>query len=106
MRARFTEVDRRRVAHAQAWKCAGCKELLPYTFQIDHRVALGMGGEDTLKNCQALCNDCHASKTVADVRRANAIRVWSRGGKMKEVYCAHCDCYYSMFFAEAHLDCF
>ena len=53
----------KRVAHSQRWACAGCKELLPSAYQIDHVVALADGGEDALHNLQALCANCHADKT-------------------------------------------
>ena len=55
-----------RVAAKQQWKCALCKELLPFTYECDHIISLGMGGLDMESNLQALCNGCHAQKTVSD----------------------------------------
>ncbi len=65
------------VAAAQAWRCAGCDELLPAAFQIDHRVPLWRGGPDAADNLQALCPNCHAAKTqqeAVDRRLASARR--------------------------------
>lgn len=61
------------------WKgnphCAQCGRLVdyPYGFELDHKVALMHGGEDTEENCQILCSDyygvkgCHSKKTKADL---------------------------------------
>ena len=35
-------------------------------FEIDHRIALCLGGLDTRENLQALCCECHARKTKED----------------------------------------
>lgn len=52
------------IAYNQKYKCAVCQELLhPRAMDIDHIVELSKGGEDTIKNCQALCANCHAKKT-------------------------------------------
>lgn len=51
------------VAASQKWRCAQCDELLPSSYQVDHRHPLWDGGSDTLDNLQALCPNCHATKT-------------------------------------------
>lgn len=40
---------------------------MPATFEIDHVLALHAGGEDCLEtNAEALCNTCHAAKTLRE----------------------------------------
>ncbi len=66
------------------WKrdptCAVCGRVVdfPGGFELDHKVPLFMGGEDTEANCQVLCvhfemidgqrikEGCHASKTSTE----------------------------------------
>ena len=41
--------------------------MLPATYEIDHVLALHMGGLDCAEtNAEALCNTCHASKTIKE----------------------------------------
>lgn len=54
--------------------CAHCGKLceFPEGFELDHKVPLFQGGEDTDENCQVLCfgpDGCHAKKTAQDMRR-------------------------------------
>jgi 5-methylcytosine-specific restriction endonuclease McrA len=54
--------------------CARCGRLtsFPSGFDLDHRVPLHQGGEDTEANCQVLCNGpdgCHRTKTDEDAGR-------------------------------------
>lgn len=54
--------------------CAECGVLVAYPdgFELDHKVPLYQGGEDTEDNCQILCNgpgSCHDRKTRADEGR-------------------------------------
>ena len=60
---RVSEAKKKRVAAAQQWVCAMCLQCLPAAYQIDHTVALRNGGCNNESNLQALCPDCHASKT-------------------------------------------
>lgn len=59
-------------------RCAVCGRLtlFPGGFELDHKVPLFQGGQDTDENCQVLCVDydaagnkigCHAAKTVQDL---------------------------------------
>ena len=58
------------VAYRQKYQCAHCKELLhPDSLDIDHVEELQDGGEDVMKNLQALCTNCHAKKTRSHGRR-------------------------------------
>lgn len=64
-RKRPSETTRRMVAANQKWTCAMCRELLSAFFQIDHKRALENGGTNLLSNLQALCANCHATKTAS-----------------------------------------
>ncbi|MCO2119154.1 HNH endonuclease [Pseudomonas aeruginosa] len=60
--------------------CAMCGKLceFPRGFELDHKVPLFIGGEDTEENCQVLCSGpdgCHAKKTNADLGRRSKLRV-------------------------------
>jgi 5-methylcytosine-specific restriction enzyme A len=47
--------------------------------EVDHRIALALGGADEVENCSVLCIPCHRRKTRADVRKiAKAKRVGKR----------------------------
>ena len=41
--------------------------------QVDHIVALGLGGTHDLVNLQALCGDCHRAKSVSDLRKVRGV---------------------------------
>ena len=56
---RFKEV----VCERQGNRCAGCKDLLECTREIDHINPLWRGGSNSLSNLQALCPNCHARKS-------------------------------------------
>jgi len=60
------------IAHAQKWKCTGCKKLLPLAAQVDHVVPLAHGGADTMTNMQMLCANCHAEKTRVEAKKGAA----------------------------------
>jgi 5-methylcytosine-specific restriction endonuclease McrA len=60
--------------------CAECGKLTDYPngFDLDHKVALDNGGQDTDENCQVLCNGpdgCHVRKTARDM----GYRSWRSG---------------------------
>ena len=78
-RRKWTSSEKREVGFRQEWRCAHCDSLLPSTFEVDHVRALHNGGLDCLEsNAEALCNQCHAAKTLRErieweKRRAEAI---------------------------------
>lgn len=51
--------------------CVTCQQRTPPVVraatQLDHRVPLYKGGEETEENRQGLCDDCHREKTAADL---------------------------------------
>jgi 5-methylcytosine-specific restriction endonuclease McrA len=61
-----SETKKKYVASKQGWKCLGCGEQLSHTFQVDHKIDLQFGGDNSVENLAALCNNCHAEKTAAN----------------------------------------
>ena len=66
-RRKWTSSEKRAVGARQFWQCAHCRALLPATFEIDHVIPLHQGGLDCAEtNADALCNHCHAQKTLRE----------------------------------------
>uniref|UniRef100_A0A6C0JEZ9 HNH nuclease domain-containing protein n=1 Tax=viral metagenome TaxID=1070528 RepID=A0A6C0JEZ9_9ZZZZ len=61
-----SETKKKYVAAQQSWKCNMCNEQLSHTFQVDHKIDLQFGGDNSVSNLAALCNNCHADKTAAN----------------------------------------
>lgn len=62
-RKALTPYQRASVAAAQEWRCMSCSILFKALWHVDHVVPLADGGADDLKNMQALCANCHTTKT-------------------------------------------
>jgi len=60
---RFNQTHRIHVMYTQLYKCSHCRELLKPDCELDHINPLADGGTDSLENLQALCVQCHSSKT-------------------------------------------
>lgn len=67
MRKKIPSHVKKYVAWGQKWTCNICKNMLPANFEIDHIVALCNGGTDDVNNLQALCPNCHSTKTIHDL---------------------------------------
>lgn len=61
-----SQTTKKIVASNQQWKCNICRNLLNYTYEIDHIIPLYKGGTNNPNNLQALCRNCHGEKTVMD----------------------------------------
>lgn len=59
-----TPLIKKIIASNQKWTCLHCKNLLDYTYEIDHIVPLFKGGLNDISNLQALCRNCHGKKTI------------------------------------------
>ncbi len=86
-RRAYSTTHRIDIAYKSKYKCNMCSILLPPTFEVDHIVELQDGGLDIYKNCQALCPNCHADKTRANVLRKNKAFEEVYGKKFKEMQC-------------------
>ena len=72
---KWTSSEKRSVGARQAWTCAHCARLLPATFEVDHVRALHKGGADCVEtNAEALCNQCHAHKTLKERMKFERLR--------------------------------
>ena len=77
-RRRCTPFQAKRIAAAQAWRCAcGCVDpndpqrrgfLLDASYEIDHRIPLAEGGSNDESNLQALLRTHHQAKSSAFAR--------------------------------------
>lgn len=65
----YSTTHRIEIAYKSKYRCNMCDMILPPTFECDHIVELQDGGMDTYENLQAVCNNCHAKKTRANVLR-------------------------------------
>ena len=95
-RRRLPDVEKRRIAARQQFRCGECRELLTEHWEIDHVVALSAGGRDDASNMQALHPNCHAAKTLWDVRVAARLRA---GGA--DIDCVRCGAVVSVFWRHA-----
>jgi len=64
----------------QGGLCRHCKgPLAVQPFEVDHRIALALGGTNDRKNLEAICVPCHKAKTARDVKAiAKAKRIARR----------------------------
>lgn len=69
----YSTTHRIHIAYKSKYRCNMCDMLLPPEFEVDHIVELHDGGEDTYENCQALCPNCHAKKTRANVLKSSRV---------------------------------
>lgn len=67
-RKKLSPFERQCIASQQAWRCNTCRVLFGPLWHIDHVKPLCDGGDDASDNMQALCADCHASKTAMEAR--------------------------------------
>lgn len=68
----YSTAHRIEIAYKSKYRCNMCDILLPPTFECDHIVELQDGGTDTYDNLQAICNNCHAKKTRANILRRDS----------------------------------
>ena len=66
IRQNFSKAIKNKILEKQKNKCAVCRKIPPL-FHFDHKD--GNRSNNNLKNCQALCPNCHSIKTLKDLRR-------------------------------------
>lgn len=62
-RRKVSEYTKKLVAATANWKCELCYAVLNVNYEIDHKLALYLGGTNEKENLQSLCPDCHRTKT-------------------------------------------
>lgn len=93
MRRSLSAAEKKRIAAANAWRCATCDKLLPACFQIDHVVPLADGGADDESNMQPICPGCHADKTQLE-----AICRGKKKKRQRFLFCSVCERKLSPYF--------
>lgn len=60
--------ERMKIAASQDWKCNGCGDKFGHdlNFEIDHIFQWCAGGSNRTVNLQALCPNCHSTKSEKD----------------------------------------
>lgn len=104
-RRRWPPWARRFVAARQADGCAECAMPLPEAWHLDHVVPFAFGGEDSLRNVQALCPNCHCAKSLAEAPKLARLNALRRRCGPTEVVCWHCERVTSSYFSESHSCC-
>ena len=66
IRQNFSISIKNQILQKQKHKCAACGKMPPL-FHFDHKD--GNRSNNGLKNCQALCPNCHSIKTLRQIRR-------------------------------------
>ena len=75
----ISQALKRSIAMSQSDKCNICHNFLKLNFHIDHILPVCDGGGNKLDNLQALCLDCHASKTRYECANRASSRRAMRG---------------------------
>ena len=81
----YSTTHRIEIAYKSKYRCNACNCLLPPTFEVDHIVELHEGGEDAYENLQALCPNCHAKKTRANVLKRDKLFEKHFGARSSEM---------------------
>jgi hypothetical protein len=68
-RSALTKRDKEIVAARQKWRCGNCDELFDASarYEIDHGVALSLGGRNDESNLWAVCITCHKKITEEEM---------------------------------------
>ncbi|MHA1679757.1 MAG: HNH endonuclease [Promethearchaeota archaeon] len=68
-RSALTKRDKEIIAAKQKWRCGVCKELFDESgrYEVDHGVALSLGGRNNESNLWALCITCHKEITEKEM---------------------------------------
>ena len=69
-RAHISHRTKEAIIARQEDLCPMCGKLLVGVIHFDHEIALACGGADDATNLRAVHADCHAVKTVQDIKRA------------------------------------
>ena len=93
-KSKLTESVKKIIASNQDWKCKGCDELLPSSYQVDHKIPFSICQSDEKSNLVALCPNCHSKKTQPEIKRIISFK------KLKE-YSAYEICWYCL---ETYID--
>ena len=68
---KVTNLQKKRVAADQSWKCGICTKIMDESYEVDHKLALYRGGTNDISNLIALCRNCHGKKTMTERLETN-----------------------------------
>lgn len=71
-RTKMDEARRRKILETLGEFCNKCGTN-EGNLECDHIEPLWAGGEDSIKNIQVLCSDCHSEKTAEETRKRNTL---------------------------------
>jgi hypothetical protein len=71
---KLKEREKKIIASSQEWKCKMCDCILSAAYQIDHIIPFSIDGDDSISNLQALCPNCHSSKTQRESNRIHKFK--------------------------------
>ncbi len=72
----FSPQERAKIFALAGGQCAQCtrKIMAGEDWDLDHRLALELGGDNSIGNMQVLCSWCHVEKTAEDHEQAGHAR--------------------------------
>jgi 5-methylcytosine-specific restriction endonuclease McrA len=68
----FRSIQRRAIKERDNYQCVKCGAT--NNLEIDHILAIRLGGANTIQNGQTLCHTCHAQKTERDKKKIAALK--------------------------------
>ncbi len=71
IKRKLTQLQKKKIAAANGWKCGSCQRQLSWDYEIDHVIPLSQGGSECtvggasedFSNCVPKCLWCHRVKT-------------------------------------------
>ncbi len=67
----FSKAVRKAIKERDNYTCVLCGST--HKIQVDHILAIGLGGDNSIENGRVLCSDCHKHKTTEDRAKIRAI---------------------------------
>ena len=89
-------IDGNMVAARANWRCGMCVGRLPAAFEIDHLIPHCLTRDDRL--IWALCPNCHALKSVLEIRSTRRLRRLQASMERNASLCLMCEQVVSTYF--------
>jgi len=86
---KLTESIKKIIASEQEWKCGNCRQILPSSYQVDHKIPFSICENDEKENLVALCPNCHSLKTQPELKRISSFKKL-RGFCKDQELCWYC----------------